>query len=152
MGHLVDVRRFPASRRHPQFDEATLGERLPSEAGVRYSHLRGLGGRRSPRPDSPNAGWTNPSFRGYADHMQTAEFRADFERLIGLCEGDELICLMCSEAVWWRCHRRMISDALLVRGLAVEHILGERRRTTHVLTPWAEVIDATHLLYPPPAG
>jgi uncharacterized protein (DUF488 family) len=74
-------------------------------------------------------------------------FRADFERLVGLCE--ERVCLMCSEAVWWRCHRRMIADALAVRGFSVEHILGEQRRTPHTLTPWAEVLDGEELLYPP---
>ena len=145
----MDVRRFPASRRNPQFDEAVLRERLRRDGGVRYSHLSGLGGRRSPRPDSPNAGWTNPSFRGYADHMETPEFRADFGRLVGLCEGAKRVCLMCSEAVWWRCHRRMIADALLLRGFAVEHVLGEHNRMRHVLTPWAEVVGATELLYPP---
>jgi uncharacterized protein (DUF488 family) len=149
--HLVDVRRFPGSRRHPQFDEAVLRKRLRREGGVRYSHLPGLGGRRPPRQESPNAGWTNPSFRGYADHMATPLFRADFGRLVELCEGGERVCLMCSEAVWWRCHRRMIADALLVRGFVVEHVLGERRRMAHALTPWAKVVDSTHLFYPPPA-
>ncbi len=103
---------------------------------MRYSHLPGLGGRRPPHPDSPNAGWTNPSFPGYADHMETREFRADFGRLVELSEGGGRVCLMCSEAVWWRCHRRMISDALLVRGFTVEHVLGEHRRTLYALTLW----------------
>jgi uncharacterized protein (DUF488 family) len=146
---LVDVRRFPHSSRHPHFDGEALSERLCREGAIRYSHLPGLGGRRPPRPDSPNAGWHNPSFRGYADHMATAEFRADFERLVGLCDGEERVCLMCSEAVWWRCHRRMIADALVVRGFSVGHILGERRPTLHTLTPWAEVVGRTGLLYPP---
>lgn len=85
--------------------------------------------------------------------METHEFRVDFGRLVGLCESDgRRVCLMCSEAVWWRCHRRMISDALLVRGFTVEHVLGEHRRMLHALIPWAKVVDATHLLYPPPAG
>jgi len=91
----------------------------------------------------------NPSFRGYADHMESREFRDDFGRLVGLCEGGERVCVMGSEAVWWRCHRRMISDALLVRGFAVEHVLGEHRRMLHALTPWAKIADATRLLYPP---
>jgi uncharacterized protein (DUF488 family) len=81
--------------------------------------------------------------------MATPEFRADFERLVGLCEGEERVCLMCSEAVWWRCHRRMIADALVVQGFSVQHILGERRPTLHTLTPWAEVVGGTRLLYPP---
>jgi uncharacterized protein (DUF488 family) len=146
---LVDVRRFPHSPRHPHFDGAALSERLCREGAICYLHLPGLGGRRPPRPDSPNAGWHNPSFRGYADHMATPEFRADFERLVGLCEEEERVCLMCSEAVWWRCHRRMIADALVVRGFSVEHVLGERRPTLHTLTPWAVVVGGTGLLYPP---
>ena len=81
--------------------------------------------------------------------MATPEFRADFERLVGLCEGEERVCLMCSEAVWWRCHRRLIADALVVRGFSVEHILGERRPTLHTLAPWAELVSGTGLLYPP---
>jgi uncharacterized protein (DUF488 family) len=144
---LVDVRRFPHSPRHPHFDGEAISERLAREGGIGYRHLPGLGGRRRPYPDSPNAGWRNLSFRGYADHMRTPEFCADFERLVGLCE--ERVCLMCSEAVWWRCHRRMIADALVVRGFSVEHILGEHRRTFHTLTPWAEVVDGKELHYPP---
>jgi uncharacterized protein (DUF488 family) len=81
--------------------------------------------------------------------MATPEFRADFERLVGLCEGETRVCLMCSEAVWWRCHRRMIADALVVRGFSVEHVLGECRLTLHTLTPWAKVVGGTGLLYPP---
>ena len=81
--------------------------------------------------------------------MRTPEFRADLERLVGLREGEERVCLMCSEAVWWRCHRRMIADALVVRGFSVEHILGERRLTLHTLTPLAEVVGGTRLHYPP---
>lgn len=145
---LVDVRRFPGSRRHPQFGAEALRGRL-REKSVSYTHLPGLGGRREPRPDSPNAGWRNPSFQGYADHMGTAEFREDFERLLELC-GQERVCLMCSEAVWWRCHRRMIADALVVRGFRVEHLVGETRRQTHELTPFAESVDESipQLVYP----
>jgi uncharacterized protein (DUF488 family) len=84
--------------------------------------------------------------------MESREFRDDFARLVGLCrEGGERVCLMCSEAVWWRCHRRMISDALLVRGFAVGHVLGDHRRMPHALTPWAKVSGGEHLLYPPPS-
>ena len=147
---LADVRRFPHSPRHPQFDEASLPERLRQE-GVGYAHLPGLGGRRRPLPDSPNAGWRNTSFRDYADHMQTPEFRQDLGGLLVMCRR-ERVCLMCSEAVWWRCHRRMIADALVARGSAVEHILGEARRQPHELTPWAEVVDENgypRLVYPP---
>ena len=133
----------PAIRRGDALRAATPRgrDKLPTPAGS--------GGRRPPRPDSPNAGWHNPSFRGYADHMATPEFRADFERLVGLCEGEKRVCLMYSEAVWWRCHRRMIADALVVRGLPVKHVLGEHRTMLHTLTPWAEVVGGTGLLYPP---
>jgi uncharacterized protein (DUF488 family) len=146
---LVDVRRFPHSLRHPHFDGEALSKRLPREGGIGYRHLPGLGGRRRPRPGSPNAGWHNLSFRGYADHMATSDFHVDFERLVGLCKGDERVCLMCSEAVWWRCHRRMLADALVVRGIPVEHVLGDHRRAPHTLTPWAEVVGGKELLYPP---
>lgn len=147
---LADVRRFPHSPRHPWFDAAHLPRALEG-AGIGYEHLPELGGRRRPLPDSPNAGWRNPSFQGYADHMGTSEFREGLGRLLGLC-GMERVCLMCSEAVWWRCHRRMISDALVARGLAVAHILGLGRAQPHELTPWAEVVDDGGdplLLYPP---
>lgn len=134
---VVDVRRFPGSRRHPQFGRETLQTRL-REGDIRYSHLPGLGGRRRPLPDSPNGGWRNASFRGYADHMGTPEFLEDFGRLVGLC-GRGQACLMCSEAVWWRCHRRMLADALALRGFPVEHVLGKGSRQAHELTPFAEV-------------
>jgi uncharacterized protein (DUF488 family) len=143
---LVDVRRFPHSRRHPQFDKESLSERLHDACGVGYSHLPGRGCLRPPRPDSPNAGWRNLSFRGYADHMQSPEFGEDFERLLEMCER-ERVCLMCSEAVWWRCHRRMIADALVMRGIAVEHLLGETGRKAHTLTLWAHLTGRTGLLY-----
>lgn len=149
--HLVDVRRFPGSRRYPQFSEERLAGRLREEEGIGYSHLPGLGGRRKPKPDSPNTGWRNLSFRGYADHMGTQEFQEDFKTLLGLCRR-ERVCLMCSEAVWWRCHRRMIADALLVRGFSVEHILGATHRQAHELTPWAQIIEEDEnkrLIYPP---
>lgn len=143
---VVDVRRFPHSRRHPQFDQESLTEELQG-VSVGYAHLPGLGGRRKSVPDSPNTGWRNISFRGYADHMRTPEFREDFRRLMEMC-GRERVCLMCSEAVWWRCHRRMISDALVARGFLVEHILGETQPKLHTLTPFAEVEDGVELLYP----
>lgn len=147
VGRLIDVRTVPRSRRNPQFNADTLPERL-DERGIGYLHLPDLGGLRRPRPDSPNVGWRNLSFRGYADHMQTPEFRAAVGRLVELSR-DERLCLMCAEAVWWRCHRRMISDALTVRGVPVEHILGDTRRQTHALTPWAEVKADGQLVYPP---
>jgi uncharacterized protein (DUF488 family) len=145
---LADVRRFPASRRHPQFGGALPG--LLRETGIGYLHLPALGGRREPRPDSPNTGWRNASFRGYADHMETDEFREAFAGLIGHC-ARERVCLMCSEAVWWRCHRRMVADALVVRDIPVEHVLGEGQRRPHELTPFAEVVgegEDKRLVYP----
>ncbi len=146
---LVDVRRFPHSPRHPQFGEESLPGRL-REQGIGYRHLPGLGGRRKPKPDSPNTGWRNSSFRGYADHMATAEFAEGVGRLLELC-GRGRACLMCSEAVWWRCHRRMIADALVVRGFPVEHVLGEARRQRHELTAFAQIVDKVgdkRLVYP----
>lgn len=147
--HLVDVRRFPHSPRHPQFSEDSLPGRL-REGGIGYTHLPGLGGRRKPQPESPNAGWRNTSFKGYADHMGTLEFREDLERLLEMAER-ERTCLMCSEAVWWRCHRIMIADALVVRDFPVEHVLGEGRRQAHELTPFVEVVvegGGKRLVYP----
>ena len=143
--YLVDVRRFPGSRRHPQFGEEALERRL-GESGIGYLHLTGLGGRRAPRSDSPNTGWRNASFRGYADHMQTDEFGEAFGGLTELC-ARKRVCLMCSEAVWWRCHRRMVADALTVRGFPVEHVLGKTQRRPHELTPFASVADG-QLVYP----
>ena len=148
VGRLIDVRTMPRSRRNPQFNADTLPERLGAR-DIGYLHLPALGGLRRPRPDSPNAGWRNLSFCGYADHMQTPEFRAAVERLVEMSRGERL-CLMCAEAVPWRCHRRMISDALTVRDVPVEHILGESRRQPHDLTPWAEAADEDgRLVYPP---
>ena len=148
---LADVRRFPHSPRYPWFGEDLLPKGLREE-GMGYAHLPGLGGRRRPLPDSPNAGWRNPSFRGYADHMETPEFRAAFDALLGLRERGRVVCLMCSEAVWWRCHRRMVADALVIGGIGVEHIMGGTRRQPHDLTPWAKVVDEAgyqRLVYPP---
>jgi uncharacterized protein (DUF488 family) len=144
---VVDVRTIPWSRRNPQFNHDTLPDALGNE-GIDYIHLPGLGGRRRHRPDSPNAGWQNVSFRGYADHMQTAEFEKDLQRLMALAQLQRLA-LMCAEAVPWRCHRSLIADALVVREYQVEHILSRTRRQAHVLTPWAKV-HGTRLTYPPP--
>lgn len=145
---VVDVRKLPGSRRHPQFDRDALSTTL-SEAGMGYRHLQGLGGLRSPHPDSPNGAWQNRSFQAYADHMSTPEFREGLEEVLRLStEGRP--CLMCAEAVPWRCHRRLVADALLARGISVGHILGENRLQPHTLTPWARVDPETgELTYPP---
>ena len=144
---LADVRTAPGSRRNPQFNKAALAAALAG-AGVGYRHLGELGGLRRPRPDSANGGWRNAGFRGYADYMQTPEFAAALQALIDLAAGAR-IAVMCAEAVPWRCHRSLIADALAVRGIAVEHILGPERRPPHALTPWARV-ESGHLTYPAP--
>jgi uncharacterized protein (DUF488 family) len=146
---LVDVRTIPRSRHYPQFNQETLPGALRS-AGIKYAHLGGLGGLRHPRRDSPNTGWRNPSFRGYADYLGTAEFEANLERVKEMAKR-QIVAIMCAEAVPWRCHRSLISDALLVQGIEVRHITGLRRADPHTLTPWAKV-DGTHITYPATEG
>jgi uncharacterized protein (DUF488 family) len=143
---IVDVRTVPKSRRNPQFGQDALPHSLQG-AGIGYTHMPALGGLRRARPDSPNAGWRNASFRGYADHMQTPQFQEALQALIGLAKK-ERIALMCAEAVPWRCHRSLIADALLVRGIAAEDIASPTRRTPHKLTPFAQV-RGTEVTYPP---
>jgi uncharacterized protein (DUF488 family) len=144
VGRLVDVRSFPASRRHPQFGREALGAELEA-AGIDYSWRRDLGGFRKPRAESPHTALRNPSFRGYADYMDGAEFEA---ALAWLTDSSlrTATAIMCAETVWWRCHRRMISDALLVAGWHVVHVLGEGRPVTHPLHPAARV-EAGRLIY-----
>jgi uncharacterized protein (DUF488 family) len=110
---LADVRSFPGSRRFPHFNKDNLSSAL-TDAGIRYEHFREFGGRRRARPDSLNMTWRNESFRGYADYMETEEFRVGVERLLDLA-SKQRVAIMCSEAVWWRCHRSMISDYLKVK-------------------------------------
>jgi uncharacterized protein (DUF488 family) len=145
---VVDVRTAPGSRRHPQFGRDTLPEALRA-AGIDYRHLPGLGGWRRARPDSPNTGWRSAGFRGYADYMLTPGLEAGLQTLIALAR-EQRVAVMCAEAVPWRCHRSLIADALVVRGVAVEHILSATRRDPHALTPWARV-TGTRLTYPAPA-
>lgn len=145
---LADVRTAPGSRRMPHFSRSSLAAALPG-LGVEYVHLPELGGLRRPRPDSPNTGWRNESFRGYADHMATAEFRLGLERLIALGR-DRPVAIMCAEAVPWRCHRSLIADALLVRGIGVTHVIGSGRSQAHALTPFASV-EGDRITYPAPA-
>jgi len=144
---IADVRTVPRSRHNPQFNRDTLPDTL-SAVGIRYVHLSGLGGLRHARSDSFNTGWHNSTFRGFADYMQTAEFEENLEKLIRLSRRMG-ICLMCAEAVPWRCHRSLIADALQVRGLSVEHITSKNRRQLHHLTPFARV-DGTRITYPAP--
>jgi uncharacterized protein (DUF488 family) len=145
VNRLIDIRTIPRSRHNPQFGR----DRLPAalrRAGIRYTHMAGLGGRRHPRPDSVNSGWRNAGFRGYADYMETATFRKTLERCIDLAHAEQIV-LMCAEAVPWRCHRSLVADALLVRGVAVREITSGIRARSHSLTPWAEVTGLT-ITYP----
>lgn len=142
---VVDVRTVPKSRRNPQFGQDLLPGSLKS-AGIGYTHMPSLGGLRRARPDSPNAGWRNASFRGYADYMQTPPFAQGLEQVIELAQK-ERVALMCAEAVPWRCHRSLIADALLVRGIPSEDIASATRRTPHELTPFARV-RGTEITYP----
>ena len=144
---LMDVRTVPRSRFNPQFDNSRLPASL-REAGIDYIHMPELGGLRKPRPDTPNGGWRNTSFRGYADHMQTDTFRQGLEHCIELA-NDERIALMCAEAVPWRCHRSLIADALIARGVNVMEITGEGKARAHALTSFARV-DGTTVTYPAP--
>jgi uncharacterized protein (DUF488 family) len=117
---VVDVRRFPGSRRYPHFNSDTLSRALDN-AGIGYTHMPELGGRRTPRPDSPHTGWRNAAFRGYADYMDTSEFVEAADKLAELAKHDRVV-VMCSEAVWWRCHRSMIADYFVAHGWRVMHI------------------------------
>jgi uncharacterized protein (DUF488 family) len=142
---VVDVRTMPRSRHNPQFNKDSLPEEL-KKVGMSYIHLSGLGGLRHAKLDSLNLGWRNASFRGYADYMQTSEFEQSLDELIQLAKQDR-IAIMCAEAVPWRCHRSLIADALLVRGIRVEDIMSPTSRTVHALTPFAKV-RGTKITYP----
>ncbi len=143
---IIDVRTIPRSRHNPQFNFETLPESLRS-AGIEYIHIPGLGGLRHTRRASPNMGWQNASFRGFADYMQTEEFEKNLQELISLARRKRG-CLMCAEAVPWRCHRSLIADALTVRGIAAEHIISKNHPQPHKLTPFARV-DGRRITYPP---
>ena len=143
---LVDVRTVPRSRHNPQFSQEALPASLAA-VGIGYVHAPGLGGFRPAGPDSPNAGWRNLSFRGYADYMQTAEFDADLASVIELARTD-CVALMCAEAVPWRCHRSLIADALLVHGVTACEIASPKRLQPHRMTPFARV-RAEVITYPP---
>lgn len=141
---LADVRTVPRSRHNPQFNADSLAASLAAH-GIQYARFPGLGGFRRARPDSPNAGWRNASFRGYADYMQTPAFAEQIGLLLDLA-GKETVAVMCAEAVPWRCHRSLIADALVVRGVRTEEIVSEVRTAPHALTPFARVegIDVTY--------
>ncbi len=145
INRLVDVRSVPRSRYNPQFNAASLPESLQN-AGIGYTHLSELGGLRKACRDSPNMGWRNAGFRGYADYMQTPDFAHGLDELIEAAKK-EPIAIMCAEAVPWRCHRSLIADMLTVRGIEVRHIMSPGKWQAHKLTPFARV-DGTHITYP----
>jgi uncharacterized protein (DUF488 family) len=142
---LVDVRTIPKSRRHPQFAQENLGPALERE-GIHYVHVKALGGLRHAHKDSINMAWRNESFRGYADYMQTDEFTHALEQLRALASASTCA-VMCAEAVPWRCHRSLISDALVARGSHVEHITSTSKPSAHKLTSFARV-DGERVTYP----
>lgn len=145
IAQLADIRTVPKSRRHPQFSQETLAACLGGHE-IAYRHFAALGGLRKPRPDSVNTAWQHPGFRGYADYMQTNEFAAGVSSLLEFAAGGHTA-VMCAESVWWRCHRRLLADALLVRGVAVWHILPSGPAKPHQLSEFAR-IDGSILTYP----
>lgn len=136
---LIDVRSYPGSRKFPQFNKENLEISIP-EHGIEYIHIRELGGRRKVSPDSKNIAWRHPAFRGYADYMETDNFHEGMEELMALAK-QQRTAYMCSEAVWWRCHRSMISDYLKVNGWKVMHIMGEAKESEHPYTSAAEIVN-----------
>ena len=142
---LIDVRTIPKSRYNPQYNREALEQSL-RDAGIGYEHMKALGGLRHPRKDSPNLGWRNESFRGYADYMQTTEFESGLKAL-AKAAAHEAIAIMCAEAVPWRCHRSLISDALTARGYRVEHIMNATKSDPHTMTSFARV-EGTSVVYP----
>ena len=136
---LVDVRTFPSSRRYPQFNRASLDSALALQK-IRYQHEPRLGGRRTPRPDSHNTAWRNAQFRGYADHMETQDFKSGVEELLELSSSAR-VAVMCAEAVWWRCHRSLIADYLKAEGHEVVHIIDEKKTEEHPFTSAASLVD-----------
>jgi uncharacterized protein (DUF488 family) len=137
---LADVRLLPGSKRYPQFDKETLADSL-GKAGIGYEHFPELGGRRKPREDSPNTAWRNESFRGYADYMETEEFDKGVKRLLDLAADAGPTAIMCAEAVWWRCHRSLISDYLKAVDIEVMHILDAKKTEPHPYTSAARIAN-----------
>jgi uncharacterized protein (DUF488 family) len=142
---LVDIRRFPGSRRYPHFSREALALSLPA-AGIEYVHAAELGGRRKPLPSSRNSGWRNDQFRAYADYMATGEFRVAIDALLS---SPRITAIMCAEAVPWRCHRNLVADELTRRGIEVQHIINHGSLQRHELNSMARV-DGDHLIYPAP--
>lgn len=150
IAHVADVRTVPKSRRHPQFQTAALAQQLPA-SGIGYTHLARLGGWRRTDPDSPNGAWRNRSFRGYADYALSDEFAVGISQLRALAARSRTA-IMCSEALWWRCHRRLIADHLVVAGDAVCHIGSSGGTAAHVLTSFAAVDRDGRITYPAQPG
>jgi uncharacterized protein (DUF488 family) len=153
ISRLADVRTIPRSRRHPQFSREKLAPTLEG-AAIAYRHYAGLGGLRKPRADSRNTAWRNEGFRGYADYMEASAFTHALEDLIawaaesgGRPAVDARVAVMCAEALWWRCHRQLIADALVIRGIEVAHITGLGEAALHRLTAFARV-EGAHVSYP----
>ena len=137
---LADVRSLPGSKRYPQFNKEKLSDSL-GKAGIRYEHFPELGGRRKAKPDSKNTAWRNESFRGYADYMGTEEFDKGVKRLLDLAVDAGPTAIMCAEAVWWRCHRALISDYLKARDIEVMHIMDANKTELHPYTSAARIVD-----------
>jgi uncharacterized protein (DUF488 family) len=142
---LADVRTVPRSRRHPHFSRDSLEVSLPAR-GIEYRHFGGLGGLRKPRRNSLNGGWRVEGFRGYADYMQTPEFEEALTALLAFAEHRQ-VAVMCAEAKWWQCHRQLVADALVVRGIEVRHIMTRAQAPTHEVTAFARVA-AGRISYP----
>jgi uncharacterized protein (DUF488 family) len=145
VAQLADVRSMPRSRRHPHFSIERLSVALPP-AGITYRHVPGLGGMRKPRPDSINTAWRHPGFRGYADYLTAPAFAAGLAELMSWGR-DQPTAVMCAEAVWWRCHRQLIADALIARGVEVRHIMTKAAPQAHELTEFAR-IEKGQVTYP----
>ena len=137
---VADVRMYPGSKRYPQFGREALANSL-SEAEIRYEHFPELGGRRKPKPDSKNTAWRNEMFRGYADYMETEDFRKGIAGLVDLAEKFGPAAVMCAEAVWWRCHRSLVADYLKARGVEVLHILDHNKVEPHPFTSAAKIVN-----------
>jgi uncharacterized protein (DUF488 family) len=137
---IADVRLLPGSKRYPQFNKETLAKSL-NDAGITYVHLPELGGRRRPRKDSRNTAWRNDAFRGYADHMETAEYSQGIARLQEMAERHGAIAIMCAEAVWWRCHRSLIADYLKAQRTEVIHIMDANKTELHRFTSAARIVN-----------
>jgi uncharacterized protein (DUF488 family) len=145
IGLLIDVRRFPMSKRYPHFNREALAMDLPA-SGIAYLHEEVLGGRRQPQKDSRNTAWRNAQFRGYADHMETPEYRRAISEIVRRSE-QVIQAVMCAEAVPWRCHRNLLADALVARGIEVRHIIQPGKADRHQLNKDAQVVDGDHVRY-----